>query len=490
MVTGDHRVILPSPVAGAGDRGPARGGDRRASGRPGAARRVRGRIRRPRPARARHGSVRGAAARRHRRREGGQHPRRWLADRCRGPDARPRDGRPGDRGGHAARQGAARLPGLRASPAGRAPRDPAVRGPGAGGCDPAVDPRPGHGPPRAVRRAGGGAPRGSARRWSSRATIPRPRRSTGPGSGSGAGPTRARRAGSWGRQGSGGSAPASTSRPRSWSSRASRRWRSRWAISSATPDPFRSTSLPVSLSRTSCIGVRPPRLARRRHTPRPERPRGSQPGAATRAAFALRGWDRSAAPRPAAWVRGFGYPRIDVHVPAQRARRRHHRPRRNPCPGPAACRGGPGRRPAVPRRRPRLGQDAVRQGLRRRPRDHGHRQLPDVRADDRVPRAGSRCSTSTSTGWTMPRTRWRAGSSMNGRPRAWSSWSGRNDSGRRCPSRRLDVLIDGTGDEPRRIVAAIRGPGVRPIPRGSRMTGNGTAGPGRILLIELRRRGR
>ena len=66
------------------------------------------------------------------------------------------------------------------------------------------------------------------------------------------------------------------------------------------------------------------------------------------------------------------------------------------------------------------------------------------------------CSTWTSTGWTTPPTRSRAGSSTSASSRV-SPWSsGPSAWVPALPLRRLDVLIDGTGDEPRRI--ALRSP--------------------------------
>ena len=100
------------------------------AGRAGAPRRVRGRLRRAWPPGAGHRPVRRAAARWDRRRASRQHPRGGLPDRRRGADAGPGDGRARDRRRDAPRQGAARLPGLGAPPAGRPPPGAAVRRPG------------------------------------------------------------------------------------------------------------------------------------------------------------------------------------------------------------------------------------------------------------------------------------------------------------------------------------------------------------------------
>ena len=123
-MTGDHRdqVAVAAGRRCARRSGPGAEIRIRAAG-PALARRVRGRVARARPPRARDGPVRRAAARRHRRRAGREHPRRRLADRRGGAHPRPGDGRPRHRGRDAARQGAARLPGLRAAPARRAPPD-------------------------------------------------------------------------------------------------------------------------------------------------------------------------------------------------------------------------------------------------------------------------------------------------------------------------------------------------------------------------------
>ena len=151
--------------------------------------------------------------------------------------------------------------------------------------------------------------------------------------------------------------------------------------------------LPASRPR---LGPRPIGPQRRRGGPA-RRSGGPAPLRARRAAGGRAGRDRRSRagrgphrrPRAHRLTRGLGYPRLDALDLVHRTRRGDDRRRGDPrARRPARGRRAAGR-PAVPGRRPRRGQDPVREGLRRRPRDRGHRQLPDVRADDRVRRAAA-----------------------------------------------------------------------------------------------------
>ncbi len=89
----------------------------------------------------------------------------------------------------------------------------------------------------------------------------------------------------------------------------------------------------------------------------------------------------------------------------------------------------------MPGRRPGRGQDPVREGLRGGPGHRGHRQLPDVRADDRVRRAAADVPRRPVPA-RRRRGRARRRPARRAAARAASRWwSGPNASGPRCRGR-------------------------------------------------------
>ena len=84
----------------------------------------------------------------------------------------------------------------------------------------------------------------------------------------------------------------------------------------------------------------------------------------------------------------------------------------------------------------------------------GHGQLADVRADDRVRRAAADVPRRSVPARRRRRRARRRPARRAPAGRRRARRMGRSGSGPRCRAARLDVVIDGTGDDPRRI--AIR----------------------------------
>ena len=369
-----------------------------------------GRLRLRRPA-----SDGDAAGERPRRRARRDHPRRRLAARRRDPDPGAGDGRARHHRGRAREQGAARLPGAPSDASGR-PSTASRRSPCSSSRARSGDPLAGAGDGRPRPRSSASEVaivHGSARRSSS---------------------TR----------------PTSTCRDRRPD-----RVRVRGGELGGREGTLARPARPAPLRRRRPARGRRRALQRRAHAGRPDRrPRAVHLGR-----------------RPAGLpVPSGGDDRRSRHPPTDRAR--------IPPPRPASARALAGVARAgdldLPVGRPRGRQDPPGQGVRRRPRGDRHDRLAELRADGRVRRAACRCSTSTRTAWPTRPTPSPAGSSTSARPTGVTLIEWPERLGDALPQARLDVRIDGSGDDPRTITLVAGTPDYERYLRGRGMSDRAT----------------